>query len=1014
MRGTSFGKVNGPIQRLTRAVKIPGTYYSVYLLLDNNFSYLSLNFRQLEEQRNIVKSLTLSGILISLKDLLSRTVVVVPEYTAKEISRLIYDDYVKVSPEIQAKLRVVEVVKDDDKEKENVSKKILEIDQKIITMDSVLKKLENSVGSIQEQLRNIERDTHSIESQRIIEPIEKKTKNITEYEDTSTLEDHLQVIGSKISNTEVILDKSQILAEVEKARLFESEGNLQNALQILQNVIISAPENIKALLGLGRLSKKMKKNNLAIEYYESALEIEPKNVIAISDLAVLYKNIERITEADYLVEQLMQISAESLESDEVTEAVITETEDKGESLGLKTLFEKEMLSDDKEEGSVEEGEVYEETQLKDYDNRIDHHESVTEIEQELIEDEKVVIAREESETKKIDDYIEETRSREKSEITDSKNEEIPDITESIRNSSVDITVRTIDEKNYSVRHLRESTIILEEPESMEVSVSVEDLSSDPSDIEISVSTEEINMDDYKETLSEDKKSVVLQEEETTSLSEEEDLRVIGKLIDKKIEEIDDVSSISDRDPVETSEDQGTSSSEEINLLLMNARNFLDSNDFISAAKEYTKIIEEDPDNFEAIESIADYLYENDKVIESIPYYKKLGKKVPDNIIYPLRLAKIHHENGDLEEAVKEYKKVLNIDSENVEALETVGGDNLEKNKLEEASKCFVKLTQLLPENSKYQHCLANIYKKQDNYDSSVYWLERALEFDSDNPSIWSDLSIVYRLLGRQEDASIATKQAMELVLQSTRKTLENTRRLSTKALLNVRSSDLVKKEADITEQEEKTLNGGLLSDEQLPDINATTEDSLEYLNHQEKEIHSLIEEGNLEKAKQIINNRLNETPNDISMLKLSGKVYLGLKEYSSALNSFNKAVQQLPNDKMLLYYTGKSLRLSNKPYQALEILKKSIFMGNESPDVYYEVGLCNHSLRYFEKAIENFKYALLFDPDSASYWASLGATYQRLGRLDAGYRAYSESLRIDPDNDDIKSILKILKELKET
>lgn len=999
MRGTSFGKVNGPVQRLTRAVKIPGTYYSVYLLLDNNHSYLSLNFRQLEEQRNLVKTLTLSGIIISLKDLLSRTVVVVPDYTAKEISRLIYDDYVKISPELKAKLKTVEVVSDEVEDKDKMNEKIKDIDQKIKSMDSVLKKLEGSITMIQEQLSNIEKSTKFIESSRIIEPIEKKTKKVTDFKGISTLEDHLHSIDSKISEKRDFLDKSQVLAELEKARIYESEGNLQSALIIFQNVINSSSNNVKALLGLGRISKKLHSNNKAIEYYESVLEIEPRNAIAISDLALIYKNIGRVAEADNLVEQLMQISAESFDKKEIDSI----KEDKKESIGLKTLFNKNKLSDFELASSrgieSQTKPVEQETEIENQeDNGLGYSNISKDITASYFKEEEIINDRDHNKVEVI---------------VDSTDDEIMDLTNTIKGSPNDITIRTTEERKYTVRDLKESTLILEEPENMELSVSIEDQTSVPSDINISVITEEIESENKDDFLQTENVSIKSLENDLAVISEEkEELDVIEEIIDKKIEELDEISTLVDRETLIDKEE--VSYSEEIEMLLVKARSFLDNNDFVSAAKEYTKVITEDPDNIEAIESIADFLYDNDKKIESIPYYRKLREKIPNNTIYPLKLAKVLRENDEIDEANIEYQRILNIDSNNIEALEVIGELNLKNNKLEEAFNCFTRLNKLDSENPKYQHRLANIYKKQDNFELSVYWLERALEHDSENPSIWSDLSIVYRLLGRQGDASIATKQAMELVLQSTRKTLENTRRLSTKVLLNVRGSTHEVNESISSNKEKELSEGGLLNNGDSIDNGIKAEEILESKDKELITIQSSIRNGNFDVAKKLISKKLAKNPDDVSVLKLSGNVHMSLDDYSSAYNDYNKAVQQMPNDKTLLYLTGKSLRLLNKPYQALEILKKSTLMGNESPDVYYELGLCNHSLRNFEDAIENFKYALLFDPDSAIIWSSLGATYQRLGRLDASYRAYNESLRINPDNDDIKSILKILKEIKET
>ncbi|MBF6641010.1 tetratricopeptide repeat protein [Flavobacterium sp. J49] len=64
---------------------------------------------------------------------------------------------------------------------------------------------------------------------------------------------------------------------------------------------------------------------------------------------------------------------------------------------------------------------------------------------------------------------------------------------------------------------------------------------------------------------------------------------------------------------------------------------------------------------------------------------------------------------------------------------------------------------------------------------------------------------------------------------------------------------------------------------------------------------------------------------------------------------------------------------------------------------YYNLGLEAGKNGDFEKAIDNYKKAVVFDPEFAFAYDNMGVCYRRLNRFDDAIEAYEKSLKIDPN-----------------
>ncbi len=70
---------------------------------------------------------------------------------------------------------------------------------------------------------------------------------------------------------------------------------------------------------------------------------------------------------------------------------------------------------------------------------------------------------------------------------------------------------------------------------------------------------------------------------------------------------------------------------------------------------------------------------------------------------------------------------------------------------------------------------------------------------------------------------------------------------------------------------------------------------------------------------------------------------------------------------------------------------------NEQAQKYYNLGLEESKNEHYEKAIEYFKKAVVFDPEFAFAYDNIGISYRKLNKFDDAIEAYEKSLKIDPN-----------------
>jgi tetratricopeptide (TPR) repeat protein len=134
----------------------------------------------------------------------------------------------------------------------------------------------------------------------------------------------------------------------------------------------------------------------------------------------------------------------------------------------------------------------------------------------------------------------------------------------------------------------------------------------------------------------------------------------------------------------------------------------------------------------------------------------------------------------------------------------------------------------------------------------------------------------------------------------------------------------------------------------------------------------------------------------VAKYKDSGKLHFEGGKYNDAIKDLEEALRLKPDDAWTLRYLADSY-VKNKQYiLALSAINHSISFDQTNAYSYKLRALIYYETSDFEKAIADFKKALVLEPDNVWSNARLADSYQALGQNELGLEYANRALRINP------------------
>ena len=159
----------------------------------------------------------------------------------------------------------------------------------------------------------------------------------------------------------------------------------------------------------------------------------------------------------------------------------------------------------------------------------------------------------------------------------------------------------------------------------------------------------------------------------------------------------------------------------------------------------------------------------DKYAESVPVLEKLvarpngGLAAPGTKAAHFLLGAAYERSGKREQAVAEFRRLLDTDPEYHAALNYLGYMFAERGEhLDEAQKLIEKAVALEPDNGAYVDSLGWVYYRLGRFEQARATLERATRLETADGTVQEHLGDVYGAMGQRDQAGEAYRRAIAL------------------------------------------------------------------------------------------------------------------------------------------------------------------------------------------------------------------------------------------------------------
>lgn len=441
--------------------------------------------------------------------------------------------------------------------------------------------------------------------------------------------------------------------------------------------------------------------------------------------------------------------------------------------------------------------------------------------------------------------------------------------------------------------------------------------------------------------------------------------------------------------------------------------------FEGAKMQYLKAYQMDSKDNTSLYNLASLYIAQKNYQGAIDTYNKMLLKEPNDIELINYKADILKKMSKYEDAIKEYEKILALDSGNKKAKEEI--DNIVLNQFTGA-KLLAYLKQKAiqnPNNYEAQFNYALELHKNKNYQSALEYYKKALSLDSSKEETYINLASIYI---EQKDFQAAGDICQKGLLV-----------MPNNAQLNNYIKDIEKYSvASIYDKAAQYYNNGQykaaleeylkIKDKdnsakmmiaacyfELKDFNNANKYYLEILNTEPNNKEAILNSAwayyslnDTNNAKLKVQNLLNIEPTNANAKELLAQInqlenskilndgisFYEKNDFNSALNVFNKYLNQNPNDIYAMYYKALCLDELKKPNDAIKQYKAIIAKDVNYADAYYSLALALDNMENYKEAIYYYeKYIALkgntIDEQTKFVKSRLAELKDYIGKLNA-------------------------------
>ena len=201
---------------------------------------------------------------------------------------------------------------------------------------------------------------------------------------------------------------------------------------------------------------------------------------------------------------------------------------------------------------------------------------------------------------------------------------------------------------------------------------------------------------------------------------------------------------------------------QINSLLQEAIQNFKRNNFVEAKILLLKVLDIEPQNFDALNIIGVINGIESNHIEAINFFKKAQKIRPDNNFINFNLAKAFSKVGNDLEAIKYYEIAIRLKPDYAEAYNNKGNIFFNRRRYDEALSDYEQAIKLKPDFTEVYNNKGNTFFNLRRYDEALSHYEQAIKLKPDFAEAYNDKGNLLIELKRYEEVLFNYDQALKL------------------------------------------------------------------------------------------------------------------------------------------------------------------------------------------------------------------------------------------------------------
>jgi tetratricopeptide (TPR) repeat protein len=185
-------------------------------------------------------------------------------------------------------------------------------------------------------------------------------------------------------------------------------------------------------------------------------------------------------------------------------------------------------------------------------------------------------------------------------------------------------------------------------------------------------------------------------------------------------------------------------------------------DYTSAIRELTRILENSPGNEAAIYEIA-YCYERTGNFDQcIEFYNKYIDNNPYSFTAWYNLGNIYFLKNNIEKAIWAYDYAIVINEEFSSAHFNLGNTYMQTGAYEKAVECYRRCMEIDGEEALTLSYMAEAYERLERYDEALFYYEKSKELNSELAEPWIGIGIIKDVKGFHAEAQAFISHAVNI------------------------------------------------------------------------------------------------------------------------------------------------------------------------------------------------------------------------------------------------------------